>query len=72
MHSHSLVEVAYVFHGVCLTIVHGERGLSEPPRKSLLSILRMKGDLDIWLSALLIASFPKPLEDKLMFLRSWW
>ena len=40
MHHHPLVEVAYMLHGVCSTIVHG--------------------DLEIWLSALLIASFPKP------------
>ena len=33
MHCHPLVEVAYMFHGVYSTIVHGERGLSEPPRK---------------------------------------
>ena len=36
------------------------------------SILRVKGDMEIWLSALLIASFPKPLEDEFLFLRSWW
>ena len=36
------------------------------------SILRMKGDLEIWLSALLIASFPRPLEDEFLFLRLWW
>ena len=36
------------------------------------SILRVKGDLEIWLSALFIASFPKSLEDELLFLRSWW
>ena len=34
MHNHSLVEVAYVLHRVCSTIVHGECGLSEPPKKS--------------------------------------
>ena len=34
------------------------------------SILLVKGDLEIWLSALLIASFPKPLEDEFLFLRS--
>ena len=34
VHSHSLVEVAYMLHRVCLTIVHGEHGLGEPPRKS--------------------------------------
>ena len=36
------------------------------------SILRMKGDLEIWLSALLIASFPMPLEDLFMSLCSRW
>ena len=36
------------------------------------SILHVNGDLEIWLSALLIASFPRPLEDELPFLRSWW
>ena len=35
-------------------------------------ILHVKGDLEIWLSALLIASFPKPLEDELLFLCLWW
>ena len=35
-------------------------------------ILCVKGDLEIWLSALLIASFPKPLENELLFLCSWW
>ena len=34
VHDHPLVEVAYMFHKVCLTIIHGECGLSEPPRKS--------------------------------------
>ena len=34
VHIHSLVEVAYVLHRVCSTIVHGECGLGEPPRKS--------------------------------------
>ena len=34
MHCHSLVEVAYVLHKVCSAIVHGERRLSEPSRKS--------------------------------------
>ena len=34
MHSHSLVEVAYVLHRVYLTIIHGEHGLGEPSRKS--------------------------------------
>ena len=36
------------------------------------SILRVKGDLEIWLSALLIASFPRLLEDEFLLLRSWW
>ena len=34
MHCHSLVEVAYMLHEVCSTIVHGEHGLGELPRKS--------------------------------------
>ena len=34
MHSHPLIEVANMLHRVCSTIVHGECGLSEPPRKS--------------------------------------
>ena len=36
------------------------------------SILCVKGDLEIWLSALLIASFPRPLKDEFLFLHSWW
>ena len=36
------------------------------------SILRVKGDLEIWLSALLIASLSRLLEDELLFLRSRW
>jgi len=32
--SHSLVEVTYVLHKICMTVVHGECGLSEPLRKS--------------------------------------
>ena len=36
------------------------------------SILRMKGDLEIWLNARLIASFPRPLEDGILFLLLWW
>ena len=36
------------------------------------SILRVKGDLEIWFNALLIASFPKPLQDELLFLCSRW
>ena len=35
------------------------------------SIQRVKGNLEIWLSALLIASFTRPLEDELLFLRPW-
>ena len=35
------------------------------------SILCVKGDLKIWLNTLLITSFLKPLEDELLFLRSW-
>ena len=34
VHNHSLVEVTYVLHRVCTTVVHGERRLSETPRKS--------------------------------------
>ena len=34
MHCHPLVEVAYILHEVCSTIVHGERGLGESLRKS--------------------------------------
>ena len=34
MHYHPLVEVAYMLHGVCSTIIHGERGLGVLPRKS--------------------------------------
>ena len=36
------------------------------------SILRVKGDLEIWLSARLIASLPRPLEDEILFPRLWW
>ena len=36
------------------------------------SILRVKGDLEIWFNALLIASFPRPLQDELLLLRLWW
>ena len=36
------------------------------------SILRVKGDLKIWFNALLIVSFPRPLQDGLLFLRSQW
>ena len=36
------------------------------------SILRAKGDLEIWFNALLIASFPKPLRVRLLYLRSRW
>ena len=35
-------------------------------------IQRVKGELEIWLSALLMASFPRPTEDGFLFLRSWW
>ena len=52
-----------------MTIVDGERGLSELPGSFPPLILRVKGDLEIWLSALLIASFPRPLEDEFLFLR---
>ena len=34
VYNHSLVEVTYVFHRICTAVVHGERGLNEPPRKS--------------------------------------
>ena len=34
MHCHPLVKVAYMLHRVCLTIVPGEHGLGESPRKS--------------------------------------
>ena len=34
VHSHSLIEVANMLHRIYSTIIHGERGLSEPPRKS--------------------------------------
>ena len=36
------------------------------------SILCVKGNLEIWFNALLIASFPRPLKDEPLFLRSWW
>ena len=35
-------------------------------------MLHVKGDLEIWFSALLIASFPKPLQVGLLYLCSWW
>ena len=34
VYNHSLVEVIYVLHSVGMTVVHVERGLSEPSRKS--------------------------------------
>ena len=37
-----------------------------------LSILRVKGDLEIWFNALLIALLPKPLWGRLLYLRLWW
>ena len=70
MHGHSLVEVTYVLHKVQTTIVHGERGLSERRGSLPSSILHVKGDLEICLSALLITSFPKPLEDEFLYLCS--
>jgi len=34
------------------------------------SIQHVKGDLEIWLSALLMASFPRPPKDEFLFQRS--
>ena len=34
VYNHSLVGVTNVLHRVCTTVVHGEHGLSELPRKS--------------------------------------
>ena len=31
MDDHSRIEMAHMLYGVCLAIIHGERGLSEPP-----------------------------------------
>ena len=36
------------------------------------SILRVKGDLEIWFNALLTASFPKHLQGGLLYLHLWW
>ena len=30
MDGHSLIEMAYMLYEVCLAIIHGKRGLSEP------------------------------------------
>ena len=35
VHNHSLIKVANMLHRVSSTIIHGEHGLSKPPRKSL-------------------------------------
>ena len=72
VNNHPLVEVAHMFYKVCLTIVHGEYWLSKLPRKFSSFNSAYKGDLEIWFNALLIASFPKPLQDELLFLHSWW
>ena len=48
MDGHSLIEMAHMLYGVYLASIHGERGLSEPPRKfrSLNSLReRRLGDL---------------------------
>ena len=70
VYNHPLIEVADMLHRVCSTIVHSECGLSKLPRKSLFLNPGIKGDLEIWLTALLIASFPKPTEDEFSFLCS--
>ena len=31
MDGHFLIKVAHMLYGVCPTIIHGKRGLSEPP-----------------------------------------
>ena len=36
------------------------------------SIQHVKCDLEIWLNALLMASFPRPIKEEFLFLRSWW
>ena len=33
MDGHSLIEVAHMLYGVCLAIIHGKHGLSEPLRE---------------------------------------
>ena len=70
MDSHSLIEMAHMLNGVCLAIIHGESGLSESSKEFYSSILRVKGDLEIWFNALLIASFPTPFRGGLTNLRS--
>ena len=71
VYNHPLIEVVDMLHRVCSTIVHSECGLSELPRKSLSLNPGVKGDLKIWLSALLIASFSMPPKDEFLFLHSW-
>ena len=67
MYSHLLIKMANMLNKVCTTIIQGESGLNEPPGSLPSSIQRVRGDLEIWLSALLMASFPKPPEDKFLF-----
>ena len=31
MDDHSLIEMAHMLYEICLAIIHGKRGLSEPP-----------------------------------------
>ena len=69
MDSHSLVEVTYMLHRVCLTIVNSEHWLIEVSRKSCPFNLAHEDDLEIWFNAMLIASFPKPLRGGLLYLR---
>lgn len=58
MDSHPLVELAHMLYKVRSTIVNGKRGLMELQGIFALSILRVKGDLEIWFDALIIALFP--------------
>ena len=59
--NHSLVEVANMFHEIHPSIIHGKRWLGEPSRSLSASLLWVKGDLEIWLKAPLMASLPRPL-----------
>ena len=48
MDGHSLTEVAHMLYGICLAIIHGECGLSEPSGEFCLlnsSCERRPGDL---------------------------
>ena len=68
VNGHPLSKMAHMFHQVDPSMVYGEGWLGKTMGSLAFSMQCIKGDLDIWRKALLIASFPIFSGGEFLFL----